>query len=266
MDRPGIMVYFDMMGPLCKLQDADKGRLFWAMLEYGKKGIVPAFDGLALELAWEFVKPKIDKDYKEYVRSVQRRQFATACRERKRRGEPDITFDEWLKTIGDCDNQTASMMTNDDQWYPSTSTTTPTTPSSTPNTSTAITTAAAATEPDDFAAAAAEDRNVNVVGGELGKNVVFLSGAQIESLLDMMGIDTFDYYVAKLANFIIKNNANVKNHYETILKWWQEDGSVHTQPEFSRKKEIPKGASGVLGPEELENIQRLLAENRSEEG
>ena len=44
MARPGIMVYFDMMGPLSKLPDADKGRLFWAMLEYGKFGTVPEFD------------------------------------------------------------------------------------------------------------------------------------------------------------------------------------------------------------------------------
>ncbi len=229
MDRPGIMVYFDMMGPLGKLQDADKGRLFWAMLEYGKSGIVPVFDGLALELAWEFVKPKIDKDYKEYVRSVQRRQFATACRERKRRGEPEITFDEWLKTIGGCDDQTASMMTNDDQWYPTTSTTP--TPSTSSNTSTSITTAAAATtsttEPDDLAAATALENNVTVLGGELGKNVVFLSEAQIANLLDMMGVETFDYYVDKLSRFILQNNARVKNHYDTILKWWNEDAALH---------------------------------------
>ena len=265
MARPGIMLYFDILEPIRVLPDADKGRLLVAMLEYGKSGTLPQFDGdLGLTLAWGFVKPKLDKDSDEYNKTVLKRQYATFCRDRKKRNEPEISFDEWLMTLDASDYQ---MVSHDTKWYPST--TTPTTPSSTPNTSTTATTAAAATtdttEPEN-AAAAAEDRNVNVVGGELGKNVVFLSGAQIESLLDQMGIDTFDYYVAKLANFIIKNNANVKNHYETILKWWQEDGSVHTQPEFSRKKEIPKGASGVLGPEELENIQRLLAENRSEEG
>lgn len=222
MDRPGIMVYFDMMGPMAKLENSDKGRLFWAMLEYGKNGTVPVFDSLPLELAWEFVKPKIDKDYKEYVRSVQRRQFATACRERKKRGEPEITFDEWLKSIGVCDDQSTSMMINDNQWYPTTSTST----STTTNTSTTTSTAAAATTSTTENAAAAADRNVNVVGGELGKNVVFLSEVQIRDLLDKMGLDTFDHYVDKLSNYIIKNDAHVKNHYETILKWWQEDAAV----------------------------------------
>ena len=255
MDRPGIMVYFDMMKPLSKLQDADKGRLFWAMLEYGKNGIEPVFDGLALELAWEFVKPKIDKDYKEYIRSVQRRQYATACRERKRKGEPDITFDEWLKLCGYCDDHTSSLVINDNQCYPTTTTPTSTT------TNTSTTTAAAATtsttEPD-IAAATAERAGVSFVGGELGKGVVMLSEAQISSLLDTMGIDGFDYYVDKLASFIIKNDAKVKNHYETILKWWQEDSAVPKRP--ITKDEVPKGASGKLGKAELEAIQRMFAD------
>ena len=224
MDRPGIMVYFDMMGPLSKLENADKGRLFWAMLEYGKNGIEPVFDGLALELAWEFVKPKIDKDYKEYIRSVQRRQYATACRERKRKGEPDITFDEWLRSSDGSDNHNASMMINDDQWYPTTSTTT--TPSTTTSTSTATAAAASTTEPDGSAATTAES-TLKVVGGKLGKEVVYLTDEQMADLLDRMGVEVFDYYVDKLSCFIIDNGARVKNHYETILKWWHEDGMLH---------------------------------------
>ena len=229
MERPGIMVYFDMMGPMAKLENADKGRLFWAMLEYGKNGTMPVFDSLPLELAWEFVKPKIDKDYREYVRSVQRRQFATACRERKKRGEPEITFDEWLKSIGVYDDQSTSMMTNDNQWYPTTSTTT--TPSTTTKTTTSTAAAATAitTETDEAAAAADTDSIVKVLHGELGKGVVFLSDAQISDLLDKMDIETFDHYVDKLSSFILKNNAKVKNHYETILKWWKQDALIRSE-------------------------------------
>lgn len=230
MARPGIMVYFDMMGPLRVLSDEDKGRLFWAMLEYGQSGKVPQFEGVALALAWEFVKPKLDKDSQEYNKTVLKRQYATFCRDRKKKGELEISFEEWLKTI---DYQNPSMMTDDNQnhhmiphdttWHPTT--TTPTT------TSTTTATAAAATTntTDDEAAATATENKVDVIGGKLGKGVVFLSDAQIADLLDRMGIDTFDYYVDKLSNFIIQNGAKVKNHYETILKWWQEDSAVHGQ-------------------------------------
>ena len=229
MARPGIMLYFDILEPIRVLPDADKGRLLVAMLEYGKFGTVPEFDGM-LALAWGFVQPRLDRDSEEYNRSVLRRQYATACRERKRKGEPDITFDEWLKSSGTGGDQTTSHDINDNQWYPTTTTntatSTTTTPSTSTNTNTATTAAAAVTTTEtDFAATAAEIA-VRKVGGELGKGVVLLSDAQIADLLDMMGVDCFDYYVDKLSCFILKNDAKVKNHYETILKWWRQDGTL----------------------------------------
>ena len=220
MARPGIMLYFDILEPIKVLPDADKGRLLVAMLEYGQCGTVPEFDGM-LALAWGFVKPKIDKDSEEYNRTILKRQYATFCRDRKKKGEPEISFDEWMMTI---DNQSYQMISSDTKWYPTTSTTTSTTPST--NTSTTTTTAAAATTTTTGFTAAATNSKVDVIGGELGKNVVFLSDEQVEDLLDKLGLDTFDYYVDKLSRFIIKNDAQVKNHYETILKWWQEDAAL----------------------------------------
>lgn len=214
MARPGIMVYFDMMGPLAKLPDADKGQLFWAMLEYGKSGTVPEFDDLALALAWEFVKPKIDKDSEEYNRTVLKRQYATFCRDRKKKGESEISFEEWLIIIG---YQNHHMISNDITWYP----TTTTTPSTT--TSTSTTTAAAATTNTPDGAATAADRKLKMLQGELGQGVVALTDNQIDILLDKMGLEMFDHYVAKLSNFIIQTGAQVKSHYATILKWWMED-------------------------------------------
>ncbi len=217
MARPGIMIYFDMLGPIRVLPDADKGRLFVAMLEYGQSGTVPEFDGM-LALAWGFVKPKIDKDEAEYNLSVQRRQYATVCRERKRKGEPEITFDEWLKTSGINDHQRPSMMTIDDQWYPTTTTTTKTT--------TITATAAAANANTNAGGGDGAENRVKPFGGTLGKGVVFLSDEQEVDLLERMELDVFNYYVTKLADFIIQNDAKVKNHYETILKWWREDSAV----------------------------------------
>ena len=221
MARPGIMLYFDILEPIKVLPDADKGRLLVAMLEYGKDGTVPQFDGM-LALAWGFIKPKIDKDEAEYNLSVLRRQYATVCRERKKKNEPEITFDDWVKSLDTNSNHAPSMMTNDDQWYPTT-TTTPSTTTSTPTTTAAA--ATTITKADDGGGDGPE-RNVSVLGGELGKGVVFLSDEQIGDLLDKMGLETFDYYVDKLSRFILDNNARVKNHYETILKWWKEDGAV----------------------------------------
>ena len=226
MARPGIMLYFDILEPIRVLPDADKGRLLVAMLEYGQSGTVPEFEGM-LALAWGFVKPKLDRDSEEYNRTILKRQYAACCRDRKKKGEPDITFDEWLMSL---DNEKYQVISSDTKCYPTT--TAPLTPSTPTNSNTSVSTAAAVTgtTTEQEEAAAAAYRNVKVLGGELGKDVVFLSDEQISDLLDKLGIEAFDHYVEKLSHFIIKNDAHVKNHYETILKWWQEDAAVHSDP------------------------------------
>lgn len=75
-------------------------------------------------------------------------------------------------------------------------------------------------------AATAEKDKTSYMKGILGKGVVLLSENQIEELLEIMGIDCFDYYVDKLSSFILKTGAKVKNHYATIVKWWEEDRSI----------------------------------------
>lgn len=242
MARPGIMLYFDMLGPIRVLPDEDKGRLLVAMLEYGKDGVVPEFDGM-LALAWEFVKPKIDKDEDNYENSRNQKAFAAFCRKRYRLKLPKISFEEWLDMDDEerqrsitADNETQRSITADASRYPTTVTSTPTSstapttaPTPTPTITPTSTAAAAATFTNDIYTEDGGDgpeSRVSVLGGELGKGVVFISQEQMDDLLDKMDIDTFDYYVDKLSAFIIKNDAHVKNHYETILRWWREDGAV----------------------------------------
>ena len=221
MGRPGIMLYFDILEPIRVLPDSDKGKLLVAMLEYGRDGIVPEFDGM-LALAWGFVRPKLDKDQEEYNRTVLKRMYATACRDRKKKGEEDISFEDWLMTI---DNQSNHMISHDIKWYPTTTTTTTTTPATSTTTKTTATTAAAVTTNDDAAATASENV-LKPFGGKLGKDVVLLTDAQVEDLLERMGVEAFDNYVEKLSGFIIKNDARVASHYDTILKWWRQDSRV----------------------------------------
>lgn len=59
--------------------------------------------------------------------------------------------------------------------------------------------------------------------GLLGQGVVMLSQRERDSLLDLLGLEDFDKYVRKLSGFILANNAKIKDHYATILKWWEED-------------------------------------------
>ena len=229
------MLYFDMIGPIRVLPDADKGRLLVAMLEYGKDGTVPEFDGM-LALAWEFVKPKIDKDEDNYENSRTQRAYAAFCKKRAVRKLPKISFEEWIvmddderKRAVDSVNEPQRAVDSVGSRYPTTSTTAST---STPTTTPTSTAAAATTITNADGENGGDGLDIDdgdklkQIGGDLGKGVVFLSDNQTSDLLDRMDVDAFDYYVDKLANFIIRNDAKVKNHYETILKWWREDGAT----------------------------------------
>lgn len=67
---------------------------------------------------------------------------------------------------------------------------------------------------------------IECLTGSLGRGVVYLTPEQDEDLMDKLGFEGYNLYIEKLADFIIKNNAKVANHYQTILKWHEEDTRV----------------------------------------
>lgn len=62
------------------------------------------------------------------------------------------------------------------------------------------------------------------------KGGVMLTDNQIGELLDEIGLEAFDYYVAKLGAWIEKKGFFIKNHYETIRKWHAEDAGIVYKP------------------------------------
>lgn len=68
-----------------------------------------------------------------------------------------------------------------------------------------------------------DNSKMELMYGTLGQGVVLLTEEQQHSLLDQLGLDAFNHYVKRLADFIIKKEASVGNHYGTILKWYAED-------------------------------------------
>lgn len=253
MARPGVMLYFDLLGPIKVLSDADKGRLFIAILEYGQSGKVPAFDGI-LALAWGFVKPKIDKDSEEYNRTILKRQYATFCRDRKRKGEPDITFEEWLMTLDDGKYQVIS---SDIKWHPTTSTTTtPTTTTSAATTTTTTpttTTSSAGDARADFQRlweAYPQERR-----GQMAK-------AWDEFRMEILAPEDADEAMERLKDWKQSEQwSKDGGQYIPYLDNWLGKGIWRQKP---KKMAVPKGASGELGEAELEAIRRILAQDMEE--
>lgn len=139
MAKPGIMIYFDIRQPLSVLSDADKGRLFDAILEYGELGTVPEFAGM-LEMAWGFIRPKLDRDGEAYDTAVMQRRYAAYCKKMSNMKLQKASFEEWKNMT---DNERERMLTAVDFRYPTTTTTV--TPTSTTTISTTSTTTPTAT-------------------------------------------------------------------------------------------------------------------------
>lgn len=125
MAKPGVMFYFDIRPCLKRLSIEDKGMLFEAILDYAEHGIEPDFDGV-VGVAWDFIKPGIDRDSDRYGNQVLQKQYAAYVREAKKKGQTPLSFDDW-KSIPDSER------------YPTTATTPTPTPTPTPTTTTATT-------------------------------------------------------------------------------------------------------------------------------
>ena len=228
MARPGIMIYFEILEPIKMLSDEDKGKLLVAMLEYGRDGIVPELDG-ALGIVWSFIHPMIDKDGQRYDDMKLQREYAAFCKKRKRIWMPKVLFDDWVCMTEDERQRAVDPVSSRN---PTATTTNNVQPSiyneqyTTNNVQLQQSVSNNNLHQGAEDAAATADRQVKVLNGELGKGVVFISDEQFSDLLDKMDLDTFNHYVDKLSNFIIKNDARVKNHYETILKWWRQDSVI----------------------------------------
>lgn len=245
--RPGVMIYFDMVEPILPLRDSEKGRLLMAIVEYARDGVEPKLSG-RMALAWGYIQPKLDRDAEVYADTVQKKKYAAFCKKRVALKLPKIPFPQWLGMTEDeqqqmvtHDNTCIHVDTDDNTCYP-------TGKGDGDGKGDGYgegygngygdgdaavegygngkgDTAVSGGAGDSLAAAAAE-RKLKRMYGELGQGVVNLSEYHIDRLLEQMGLEMFDYYVKKLSDFILKNGASVKNHYGTILRWWQEDNAL----------------------------------------
>lgn len=77
--QPGVMLYFDIRPCLERLSLEDQGQLFRAILDYGEYGAEPDFEYM-LGIAWDFIKPRLDRDRERYEERI--RQCEDAAKRR----------------------------------------------------------------------------------------------------------------------------------------------------------------------------------------
>lgn len=137
--RPGVMTYFDMLPVYKKLDYESIGKLHLAAVLYAANGEEPDFeDDFALELAWAFIKPRIDDDAKRYDEVVDGRKAAAEARWSKSKTPDanDANASEECKCNAKHANASVAMQTV--QTMPTTTTTANTTTTTTTTTNTTV--------------------------------------------------------------------------------------------------------------------------------
>jgi hypothetical protein len=76
---PGVMLYFEIRPCLEHLTMDEQGQLFNAILDYGETGTEPNFDYM-LGIAWDFIKPRLDRDKERYEEVSRKRSEAAQAR------------------------------------------------------------------------------------------------------------------------------------------------------------------------------------------
>ena len=251
MARPGIMLYFDLLGPIRALSDADKGRLLMAMLEYGKDGVEPKFDGM-LAFAWEFVKPKLDKDGESYESVKLQRRYAAFCRHRAAANLPKISFDEWLRTVA-TDNEPQRAVTDACSRVLPLPTTTTSTTTSTTTTPTTTTSESQGAPEEDFESLwqiyPAERRGDRVKAFDAFRMDITSHDEAVEAMENLKCWKQSEQWRKSGGQFV------------PYLCNWLLRGTWRVRP---TNVAIPQGASGVLGEAELEAIRRVLEQDMEE--
>lgn len=126
-ERPGVMLYFDLRPCMKRLSLEEKGQLFEHILDYAEFGEVPEPDGI-LGVAWDFIKPRIDRDAERYEEVVENKRRAARKRWDKQEEDPQANAD------GCSSMQVHARASGALQVMPTTTSTTNTTTTSTPST------------------------------------------------------------------------------------------------------------------------------------
>lgn len=77
---PGVMLYFDRLSFLDRLDDAQTGRLFRAVIRYARDGEEPEIDDVMFGMAWDVLRPMLDYDAQRYAEVSEKRRLSALRR------------------------------------------------------------------------------------------------------------------------------------------------------------------------------------------
>ena len=96
-NRQGFLIYFDTRSAWTMLSEEQRGILLMSIMDYCEYGVIPNLSDKLLEMAWSFMKPKLDRDAARYENKCIKNSYSVYCREQKKKEQEPLEFSEWFQ-------------------------------------------------------------------------------------------------------------------------------------------------------------------------
>ena len=93
--KPGVMLYFDLMGSLRYLSDKNAGMLVKGILHYAREGTQPSLPA-ALQPLWALIQSRVDADDAIYREKTKKNKYNAYVRWTKQKNEEPLPYETWL--------------------------------------------------------------------------------------------------------------------------------------------------------------------------
>lgn len=98
-ERPGTMIYFDILNIMDELTDEQTGQLFRGALLYARDGELPEFSDPMIRIAFAAMRDKMDRDSDKYSDRRLKNKWVRYCGIEKSAGRIPLPFEEWLEAV-----------------------------------------------------------------------------------------------------------------------------------------------------------------------
>ena len=95
-EKPGVMIYFDVIPVFAYLSIEEKGMLFEAILNYAKYGELPQLCE-KLMLIWPLIQQRLDFDEARYQVTVLKRKYSAYARWEKQNDRKPLPYSYWVE-------------------------------------------------------------------------------------------------------------------------------------------------------------------------
>ena len=103
-ERPGVLIYFELIPALERLTNEQRGRLLYGAIIFAHDGMEPKIDDdPILPVIWPLLASRIKSDGKRYSEQCEenalRRRFGCYRSAREKAGKSLLTYEEWKEQV-----------------------------------------------------------------------------------------------------------------------------------------------------------------------